>query len=358
MLQSERVIAIAAGQFAHIRYPATALWAIVNPDGFGNPARGNWRWIMHYILVAPSYLGLVPLSLLPFAFGPRATRRDRLLLAFAILAFLGAMNWTFVGYITNHIPPLTMAANDRLRFIALFAVSILCARLVERLPRNASPLFLWPLVVFASSAYVFVKEFGITLSPVSAVGMVMLAVFWLGWITMRSHAAAIAFMATALELIVFNAPFNAMTARKYYAPPLPIIDAIRRDQPQEPFRIVGADWVFLPNASAQYRLEDIRGSDPMAWGPYVEFFRLIQAPGQSLDVGRVIDVNHPAVRFLNVRYLLAEPGSDFGPSWRLIYRGGDGDLYRAEQSLPRFLRRRRWSELGRSRRSVILPKPL
>jgi hypothetical protein len=336
IVQSERVIAIAAGPSQHIRYPATALWAMVNPDGFGNPARGNWRWIMHYILVAPSYLGLVPLSLIPFALLPRGSRRDRLLVAFALLSFLAAMNWTWVGDLVNRVPPLSLAANDRLRFVTLFAVAILSARLIERLPRTASPFFVWPVLVFALSAYVFVNQFGITLSGLSAVGMVMLAIFWIAWMTTRSQASAVAFLATAIELIVFNAPFNAMTARKYYEPQLPIIDAIRRDQPQEPFRIVGADWVFLPNASAQYRLEDIRGSDPMAWGPYIEFFRRIQAPGQTLDVGRVIDVNHPVVTFLNVLYLLAEPGSDFGPQWRLLYRGPDGDLYRHEQPLSRF----------------------
>ena len=336
ILQSERVIAIAAGPSQHIRYPATALWATVNPDGFGNPARGNWRWIMHYILVAPSYLGLLPLSLLPFAVLPRTPLRDRLLLAFALLSFLAAMNWTFLGDLVNHVPPLSLAANDRLRFVTLLAVAILSARMVERLPRTASALFVWPIVVFAFSAYVFVEQFGVTLSSFSAVGMVMVAVFWIAWLTTRSHVAVAAFLTTSIELIVFNTPFNAMTARKYYEPPLPIVDAIRRDQPQEPFRIVGADWVFLPNASAQYRLEDIRGSDPMAWGPYVEFFRLIQAPGQTLDVGRVIDVNHPALTFLNVLYLLAEPGSDFGSQWRLLYRGPDGDLYRHERSLSRF----------------------
>jgi hypothetical protein len=309
---------------------------MVNPDGFGNPARGNWRWIMHYILVAPSYLGLVPLSLVPFAFLARTSLRDRLLLAFALLTFLAAMNWTLVGYLVNHAPLLSLAANDRLRAVMLFAVAILSARIVERLPRTASPLFVWPIIVFAFSTYVFVKQFGMTLSYLSAVGTVMLVVFWIAFLTTRSQVAAAAFLTTSIELIVFNYPFNAMTARKYYEPLLPMIEAIRRDQPQEPFRIVGADWVFLPNASAQYSLEDIRGSDPMAWGPYIEFFRLIQAPGQTLDVGRVIDVNHPAVAFLNVLYLLAEPGSDFGSQWRLLYRGPDGDLYRNERSLSRF----------------------
>jgi hypothetical protein len=74
----------------------------------------------------------------------------------------------------------------------------------------------------------------------------------------------------------------------------------------------------------------------MAWAPYTDFFRLIQAPGQRLDVGRVIDVNHPAVSFLNVHYLLADPESSFPLPWRLIYRGRDGDLYRHEKPMARF----------------------
>jgi len=338
VLHSQRLVALTTGLRHAVVYPAATLWVILNPDGFGNPALGNWRWYMHYIMVAPLYLGLIPLTLLPLALLPGASRRNRVLFVIVLVTLLLAMNWTLLGQLLHKIPPFSFAANDRLRFVAIFFVAILSARIVDRLAqiRSLAPI-LSPIVVLTFWGYVFARQFGVTLSAVSSIGMIALLVFWGTWLLKKHTAlATVALIATSIELMVFNWPFNAMTPRQYYEPPLPIIDAIHRQQPEEPFRIVGADWTFLPNASAQYHLEDIRGSDPMAWAPYTEFFRLIQAPGQELDVGRVIDVNHPAVRFLNVHYLLAEPESSFPPPWHLVYRGKDGDLYRNERPIARF----------------------
>jgi len=337
VIHSQRLNALMASRHPFV-FPPTALWLLLNPDGFGNPSLHNYRWYLHYIIVAPSYIGLIPLTLLPIALFPGAPRRDRLLMLLTIVTFLLAMNWSVVGQLLHAIPPFSFAANDRLRFVMILFVAILSARAVERLTRVRSrAVLVMPLVVLGLAAYVFVKQFGITLSALSAIGIATAATFWLTWLMNRpSILPAMALIATAVELLVFNFPFNAMTPRKYYRPALPIIDAIRRLQPAEPFRIVGFDWMFLPNAAAQYGLEDIRGSDPMAWAPYIEFFRSIQVPGQSTDVARVVDVNHPAVRFLNVHFLLAEPNSSFGPPWRLVYRGKDGDLYRNEQPLSRF----------------------
>ena len=39
-------------------------WLLLSPDGFGNPSRGTWSWIYNYSVVAPTYLGLLPLALL------------------------------------------------------------------------------------------------------------------------------------------------------------------------------------------------------------------------------------------------------------------------------------------------------
>ncbi len=334
---SQRLNALMVSQQPFV-FPPAALWLLFSPDGFGNPSLHNYRWYLHYIVVAPSYIGLIPLTLLPIAWFPGASRRDRMLLLFTIATFLLAMNWSFVGQLLHALPPFAFAANDRLRFVMILFVAIVSARAVERLARlRSKAVLVMPLVVLALAVYVFVKQFGITLSALSAIGIAAAAAFWLTWLMNRPPILpAVALIATAVELLVFNFPFNAMTPRKYYRPALPIIDAIRRLQPAEPFRIVGFDWMFLPNAAAQYGLEDIRGSDPMAWAPYIEFFRSIQVPGQSPDVARVADVNNPAVRFLNVHFLLAEPDSSFGRPWRLVYRGRDGDLYRNEQPLSRF----------------------
>ncbi|HEY8131654.1 MAG TPA: YfhO family protein, partial [Thermoanaerobaculia bacterium] len=338
VLHSQRLVALTTGVRHAVVYPAATLWVLLNPDGFGNPALGNWRWYMHYIMVAPLYLGLIPLTLIPLALLPGFSRRDRVLLAIVLVMLLLAMNWTLLGQLLHKVPPFTFAANDRLRFVAIFFTAILSARIVDRLARIRSLLPIVSLIVVLTLAiYVFVRQFGTTLSVISSIGIVAVFGFWITWFLKKQKALpTVALIATSIELIVFNWPFNAMTSREYYEPQLPIIDAIHRQQPLEPFRIVGADWTFLPNASAQYRLEDIRGSDPMAWAPYTEFFRLIQAPGQELDVGRVIDVNHPAVRFLNVLFLVAEPESSFPSPWRRIYRGPDGDLYRHDRAIPRF----------------------
>lgn len=79
----------------------------------------------------------------------------------------------------------------------------------------------------------------------------------------------------------------------------------------------------------------------MAWGRYTEFFRLIHSEGNASDVGRVMNFDHPAVDFLNALFLIAEPGSEFGKTWELVYRGADGDLYRNREWIPRFFAPRR-----------------
>ena len=152
----------------------------------------------------------------------------------------------------------------------------------------------------------------------------------------RDDCAGSAFIVVTVELFALNAGFNALVDGRYYRPTLPIIEAIGRHAPAEPFRIVGHDWVFLPNAAAQYGLEDIRGSDPMAFRRYVEALRPVSLASREFDVLRVGDVDHGLIDFLNVRFLLGEPGATFGPKWQLIYSGADGTLFENRQARGRF----------------------
>jgi hypothetical protein len=99
---------------------------------------------------------------------------------------------------------------------------------------------------------------------------------------------------------------------------------------------VGRDWVLLPNASAQYGLEDIRGSDPMAFAAYDAFLQWFTVQQEGTWVRRVVDVERPEIDFLNVRFLIAEPDATFGEKWQLVYRGKDGALFANRQALPRF----------------------
>src|SRR5204863_980473 len=60
---STRLAQIRAAGAAHIQsFPLTAMWAMVAPNGFGNPLRHNWSWTFNYSLVASSYCSTVILS--------------------------------------------------------------------------------------------------------------------------------------------------------------------------------------------------------------------------------------------------------------------------------------------------------
>lgn len=230
------------------------LWAMLNPDGFGNPAHHNWSWYMTYTHVASVYLGLIVTALLPAAI--TGEKRDRWLLALAAFFFVGSMNWPPVATLLYAGPPLSWVAHDRLRFVVVFLAGVVVARAVSRgrfgIPLAASAVLL-PL-----AAYVFVKGFGRTLTWWSLAGISALLLFWIATAFDRKRAALFACVLTIAELFVFTFDYNAITDRRFFVPRLPIIEALRRAAPAEPYRVLGLDWVLLPNAAEQYHLEDIR----------------------------------------------------------------------------------------------------
>jgi hypothetical protein len=166
-----------------------------------------------------------------------------------------------------------------------------------------------------------------------------------------------------VELFAFNAGFNALVDGKYFRPPSRIIDALRVHRPREPFRVAGLGWMLLPNAAAQYGLEDVRGSDPMAFAAYDRFLQRFTSAGAGSWVRLIADANRPELSFLNVRFLLGEPNAVPGGNWRLIYRGTDGTLWENPAALPRFFSREatvrnlRNTTPGQFTMTVVSPRP-
>jgi len=310
-------------------FPVKVLWAMLNPDAYGNPAHHNWSWFMTYNHVASVYLGLIVTALLPCALV--AEKRDRWLLAIAGVFFVISMNWTPLSQVTHWV------AHDRLRFVVEFLGGVLAARAITAFGRAkirtaavASALLL-PLAI-----YVFGKGFGRTLSWWSIAGVAALGIFWVATSVAPRRAALFACVLTIAELFLFTFDYNALTDRRFFVPRLPIIDALKRAAPAEPYRVVGLDWVLLPNAAEQYRFEDVRGSDPMEWNEYARFFKAAEVPDASIDVKRIADPEQPLIDFLNVRFLLTEPGVKLGGKWRTVYSGIDGELYENSAARPRF----------------------
>jgi hypothetical protein len=310
-------------------YPLTAAWAMVSPNGFGNPVRQNWGWILNYSLVAASYVGLIVLTMFAAAMLSRRTeKRDRLWGLFAILLWLIALGWSPIGRLFNEVPPFSIVANDKLRFVALLIGAVVAAR---------ARTSLWVGALFAGAAiYVYALRPAV-LRPWDLVAPASVILLLVVWFFARRHVMVAAALLLSLDLFVLNSGFNALVNGRYYKPRLPIVEELNRIAPRrEPFRIAGLEWMFLPNASAHYGLEDIRGSDPMSYDSYTEALKPIVVDDRSIDFDRVVDVNHALLDRLNVRYLMTEPGAKPGGRWRAVYRGQDGTLFENPTVRPRF----------------------
>jgi hypothetical protein len=313
--------------------PFTAAWAIISPNGFGNPVRHNWSWVGHYVGVAISYGGLLPLALVVAAVLWRRTEnRERLRIVLAVLLFLVAMDWTILGRALNAIPPFNIAANDKLRFVCIFLIATVAAKTLD-VSKTVMSIASAPVVFLA--LYVYAKRSDL-MRPADLLGVAAIIVFILlpqrfrGW-----GGVALVFA----ELCAFNSGFNALVDAKYFRPPLPIVEALRAHMPREPFRVAGISWTLMPNSAAQYGLEDIRGSDPMAFASYDRFLRRF-TDSELGWIPLIGDANRPELDFLNVRFLFGEPDASPGGVWRLIYRGADGTLWEKNPAaLPRFFTR-------------------
>jgi hypothetical protein len=324
-LRSTRVVALAAAPHATIR--PVAAWLLLNPDGFGNPSRGTWQWLYNYSVVAPMYLGLLPLALAVAA----RKRRELWLAAIAATLFLVAMNWTPLGHALNALPPMSLIAQDRLRFVVLFFVAIVAALVVDRMPPIA--VAIPALGVLGAATWLLHARWHVTHA---VAGVVALAMFLTIALARPKLAPVAALVAIVFELFAFNIGFNVLVDRAYYRPSLPILEKARELSRGEPSRIVGHDWTLLPNAAAQYGLEDVRGSDPMASADYARFFEHVAANDPTSDMKRVQDVDHPALPFLGVRFLLTDPAFTPSSAWQLRYEGPDGKLYESSRWQRRF----------------------
>ncbi|HVE69805.1 MAG TPA: hypothetical protein VNI54_00445 [Thermoanaerobaculia bacterium] len=311
-------------------YPLTAAWAMLSPNGFGNPVRGNWGWILNYSLVAASYVGLIVLAYFAASLIARSTElRDRLWGIYAVLLWLIAMGWTPVGRLFNAVPPFSITANDKLRFVALFIAAVVAAKALERV---RALYVIAGLCVAGGAFYVYTLRAQVLrpwdlIAPAAVIVPMIIPRRFVSW-----AAAAL----LTIELFVLNGGFNALVDSRYYKPQLPIVEELRRMAPKEPYRIAGLEWMFLPNASAQYGLEDVRGSDPMSYAAYTEALKPIVVDDRSMDFDRIVDVQSPLLDDLNVRYLMTEPGVEPGGRWRKAYGGPDGSLFENPTARQRF----------------------
>ncbi|MGZ4777607.1 MAG: YfhO family protein [Thermoanaerobaculia bacterium] len=100
-------------------------------------------------------------------------------------------------------------------------------------------------------------------------------------------------------------------------PPIPILTKI--DLANEPFRITGLGFAFIPATSTAYGLEDVRGYTAMTLLAYYQTWPLwsVHQPGWF---NRVDDLERPFLSFLNVRYAVTSSQERDHDGWREVAR--------------------------------------
>ena len=278
--------------------------------------------------------------------GLLSRRREKwAFLVFAILGLSLGISLVGVTDAVSSLPLFRIALNERMTFLLSFALAALGVLGFERLQEGeAHPgLAIAALVAAVVLTLVFLKlepralglgmpqaeltrRFGRQLVPLLLVAGVAVAG------RRRPQAAALAMILVLLgqrraEAGSFYPTFRASA----FFPPLPVLDPIPRG---EPYRFTAVGDLFVPNVSALYELEDVRGYSSMTLLPMVETFSLWCVP-QPIWFNRVDDPTRPFLSFLNVRYVLVPPLFPVPAGWKVLARGPGAVLLENPRVLPR-----------------------
>nr|MDQ5873051.1 YfhO family protein [Acidobacteriota bacterium] len=132
---------------------------------------------------------------------------------------------------------------------------------------------------------------------------------------------------TVLEAREFYPTFPE---RAFY-PDLPVLEKIPKG---EPWRTAPIGYVFPPNISTMYELEDVRGYVSLTLASLAETFP-IWCVARPVEWNRVADPTTPFLSFLNVRYVVAPLAYAPPAGWKVLDEGREGRVIENPKVLPR-----------------------
>jgi len=319
--------------------------------GFGEPA---------------AYTGAL---LLPFAvlglFSPRREKWPVLL-----VGFLGAASWARLPGVTDAIsglPLFDIGLNERLVFLAAFAVAALAALGADRMGQGkGSAVFLGAAIATAAAATALHLQARPTLLRLGMEEeflrgrflLLLLPLLLLAAVSLvfaRRKLPAV-FLGAALLLLLVSRRFEAgslyptFPSRAFY-PDLEVVKPVPRDAP---YRFTSTSFTFIPNVSVLYELEDVRGYEAMTFAPLTETFPLWCVP-QPVWFNRVDDPTRPFLAFLGVRYVLLRAEDATPPGWKTLAEGEGTRLVENPAALERAFvpRLLRYEESAESQRTAL-----
>ena len=307
---------------------------------------GQGRLMEGGFLEPSAYAGAL---LLPLAFaGLFARCRERWIFVALGLLGLAVQIKTPVADLLAKLPLLDIALNERLVVLTIFSVCVLAALGAHRLREGeGAPAFfagagatLLLLAVLFTRVRPRVIALGMPSSYLTErfllqVIPVLLAVAVLAVLSRRRRAtaglAALVLIFAASRVLEAGATHPVMPLPTFY-PPMSVLARIPRG---EPWRIAGVgERALIPNASAVYGLEDVRGSSAMTLLRLYETFPL-WCEAQPVWFNRIDDPARPFLSFLNVRWVLTEPSVPPPPGWPVLAEADGLRLLENPAALPR-----------------------
>jgi hypothetical protein len=213
------------------------------------------------------------------AVGALAQRRAWGWGAMAAICLMATFGTKPVAHALHALPLLDIAINERLAFAAAFAMSMLAAIAVDRIPKRGFAIALLALVLF--------------------------------------------------ERANEDGDFYPALEKRLFYPRVPLLAAIPRDA-----RMTGAGSALIPNNAALYELEDARGYEAMTFLRLYETYPL-WARYQRAWFNAVDDLSRPFLSFLNVRYALAHVSVAVPETWAIRAQDRDTRLLENTRVLPR-----------------------
>jgi hypothetical protein len=279
----------------------------------------------------------------------RFRTREFFLVILALFAAGIVFNWPVVSAVFHFV--FRLAANARLRLFLCWIGAALTAAAIDTARRERSIHFLSGVLTTAAILLGLVltrsfpsdaaKDTSILAILPSVLVLVLSSLFVLQ-ARGRHIAAMLVGGALVAELWTATDGWNPVLPAEAMYPTTPLIGRLQRLQESTPrnapFRIVGIGAALFPNAQAMYGFADIRTHDPMAFGRYLGLLRLTTNLETNEYFAKWSNAETPLLNYLNVRYMIGDPGLDPGDPrrYQLVYDGRDGRIFENRDVKPRF----------------------
>ena len=306
-------------------------------SGFGNTAAGSQ--------VPQAYTGAV---LLPFAaIGLMSRRREKWACVALIVVGFGAWcRFPILADAISSLPLLDLALNERLVFLGCLSVALLAALGAERLIAERRSFFLAvplgalavlliyrlePRPAFDARDARRISDDAPSRAARASRDSSASCGLFRGARSDGSRASPSPCLLLLAQRVVETWHVYPVAPRGAFYPRLEVLAPIPRDAP---YRMAALGMAFIPNVSAMYEVEDVRGYEAMTFLRFFETYPL-WCVHQPVWFNRVDDPTRPFLSFLNVRYVLAAPGVATPAGWPVLASASGGRLVENPTALPR-----------------------